>query len=361
VARRGRGEGSAWERVDGRWVVQVSYRGQDGRRKYLTRVLANERLANLMLQGLRARVGADRSLGDTSAPLDHFLADWLERAAPSVSAATLVSYRGHVERHISPLLGGIPVLDLRASDVDRLVRAKLAEGLSPATVERIMTTLAMAVEQAVREGALPRNVVRLARRPKVDRTSHVKAMSPDEATTLLELVAGHEHEALYVLLLGSGIRLGEATGLDWRDIDLERGSVAVRAGKTPNARRLVKIAPFAVDALRRHLAASTLIGPMEPVFRGSRKGQRLRPDTAYAAWRKLLAEAGHLPLRLHDLRHAHATLLLARGTPMRLIAEQLGHANPALTARVYAHVLDAQLEEAVTGLGDLVRRDRLSG
>jgi integrase len=64
---------------------------------------------------------------------------------------------------------------------------------------------------------------------------------------------------------------------------------------------------------------------------------------------------------LHDLRHAHATLLLARGTPMRLIAEQLGHTDPALTARIYAHVLDAQLEDAVTGLGDFIRRDRRTG
>jgi len=151
-----------------------------------------------------------------------------------------------------------------------------------------------------------------------------------------------------------GLRLGEAVALNWRDVDLDRGTVAVKSGKTARARRLVKLAPFAIAALRNHRARSTIVGAGEPVFRGIRTGRRIRTDAAYAHWQRLRADAGLPPMRIHDLRHAHASLLLAGGTPMQLIADQLGHANPALTARVYAHVLDSHREAAVDRMGELV-------
>jgi site-specific recombinase XerD len=204
----------------------------DGKRRYLTRIRPNERLASLALEGLRARVNADHELADTAQTLDRFLADWLVRVETRVRSSTLVSYRGHVVKHISPLLGGIPVEDLRASDVDRLVRDRRKAGLSGSTVLRILTTLSMALEQAVREGTLPRNV-------------------------------------------------------------------------------------------------------------------------AYHHWLKLLDKAGLARLRLHDLRHGHATLLQAAGLPIRLIADQLGHASPSTTQNVYAHGIEEQLRAAVEGLGRL--------
>jgi integrase len=266
--------------------------------------------------------------------------------------STLVAYEIHVRRHIAPLLGGIIVDELRSSDVDRLVKRLAKDGASPAYIERILTTLSMALEQAVREGTLARNVARLVRRPKVDRTSHIRALTEDEMNEILELVAGDRLEALYALLLGSGMRIGEAVALDWGDVDLDRGTVRIRAGKTSRARRTAGLAPFAVTALRAHRARSTIVGVAEPIFRGHRGGDRLRNDVAYAHWAQLRADAGLPPMRLHDLRHGHASLLLAHGTPMRLIADQLGHSNPALTARVYAHVVEEQLLEAVRGLGE---------
>ena len=335
---------------DGRWAAQVPYY-VEGKRKFLTRIRRTEKLAEQAIPGLLARVDADHELVDTAQTLDRFLADWLVRVEASVKSSTLVSYCGHVNRHIGPLLGGIPVEDLRASDVDRLVRDRRKAGKSAATITRIMTTLSMALEQAVREGTLPRNVARLARRPRVDR--HEAAIIGDtEAERLLEAISGDPLEPFYALLLGSGLRRGEAVALDWRDVDLDAATVTVRTGKTARAVRTVSMAPFAVAALRAHRAASPVVGPAEPVFRGA-KGERLRGDVAYHQWLRLLARAGLGHLRLHDLRHGHATLLLAGGTPIRLIADQLGHASPSTTENVYAHVIEAQLHDAVQGLGRL--------
>jgi integrase len=258
----------------------------------------------------------------------------------------MASYEGHVRLHISPLLGGIEVADLRASDVDRLIRATKR---SPATVHRIVTTLSMALEQAVREGGLPRNVARFARRPKVDRGSHVRALTQADADAILELVAGDPLEALYALLLGSGLRVGEAVALDWRDIDLDSGTVRVRQGKTSRSRRVVGLAGFAIVALKAHRYRSPIVGNSEPVFRGLRSGERLRPDAAYGHWQRL--RAGLPPMRLHDLRHGHATLLYGLGVDRRHIADQLGHATADFTDRTYIHVVEEQRLAAVRGLG----------
>ncbi len=347
--RRERGTGSIFHRKGRGWVAQVAYRGPDGRRHFLTRLLRDERSAKLALPALLARVGGT-DLADPHRTLDAFLAEWLERVEGAVSPATKRSYEGHVRLHIAPLLGGFPVDRLRAADVDRLVIDCRRAGLSPATVQRILTTLSMALEQAVREGSLPRNVARLAHRPRVDRVSAVRPLSEADRDQILELVAGDPFEALYSLLLGSGIRLGEALALNWRDVDLDRGLARIRDGKTARARRLAAIAPFAVSALRAHRASSSVVGAGEPLFRGLRSGARLRSDAAYGHWQRL--RRGLPPMRLHDLRHGHATLLLAQGTPMRLIADQLGHADPGLTSRVYAHVIDEQRVAAVRGLGE---------
>lgn len=349
--RREYGTGSVFPK-DGRWLAQVGYRAADGRRRYVTRTLRDERSAKLALPALLARVGIEGI--EPRQTLDRFLAEWLSRIQPSISAATLTSYTGHVRMHIGPLVGGIPVDDLRPVDVDRLVLDRKKAGLSPATIVRILTTLSMALEQGVREGVLSRNVAKLVRRPRVDRSSHVQAMAPAEAGRILEHIAGDVHEALYVLLLGSGLRVGEAVALDWRDVDLERGVVTVRSGKTARARRVAKLVPWAVRALREHRARSPIVGAGEPVFRGVRKGERLRTDVAYAHWRQLLGDVGLPPMRQHDLRHGHVSLLLYVGADMRLIADQVGHADPSLTARTYAHVVAAQLEAKVVELGDVV-------
>lgn len=354
--RRRRGDGSVFPRKDGRWVAQVAYRGPDGRRKFLTRVVRSEDLAKHAVQGLLTKVGADRDTFDARRPLDAYLEEWLGRVEVTVRPATYRSYRGHVEHHISPLLGGIPLDDLRTVDVDRLVRDRTRAGLSGATVRRILTTLGMAIKTAVDDGTIDRNVVAQVKRPKAPR-HEITALTPERAKRILEAIAGDPNAALYELLLGSGMRAGEAIALDWRDVDLDNGTVFIRTGKTPRAVRTIPIPPSVVASLRAHRARASTIDPRAPVFVGERKGQRLRTDVALHRFQQLLRAAKIPSMRIHDLRHGHATLLLAAGVPMQVIADQLGHSNPATTAMVYAHVQPGALRKAVNSLDEWIRRD----
>jgi integrase len=164
----------------------------------------------------------------------------------------------------------------------------------------------------------------------------------------MEAINGDPLEPLYVLLLGSGLRLGEAVALTWRDIDLEAGFVSVRVSKSRV--RATPINEEAAEALRVHRAKTPRYGPDEPVFLGPRTRERLRGSTVSHAFPRLLEKAGLPRMTVHQLRHGHATLLLAQGVPMRVIADQLGHADPGFTARVYSHVVPSMQNAAVKGL-----------
>lgn len=359
MRRRARGDGSVFPR-NGQWVAQVSVRGPDGRRKYITRWRKTKRLAELALDGLIGQVEAGADTGADARPLDEWLEGWLRDVKPTVRASTWTSYEGHVRLHISPLLGGIQLGRLRPSDVRRLIADRLQAGASPATVRRIVTTLQMALNVAVRDRVLQHSAVTGVRLPKVERLP-IEPLTPDRAGQILDAVAGNPYEALYVLLLGSGMRVGEATALDWRDVDLDSHTVRIRSGKTRASVRTVPIPAFVADALRAHRARSPIVGQAEPVFRGQRKGERLRVDYVTKHFPELLERAGLPRMRAHDLRHGTATLLLAQGVPMRVISEQLGHANPAITANVYAHVIEASQRAAVEGLDRVFGTRRLSG
>jgi integrase len=341
--RRRWGEGSVtFDRTTRSWVARISLGTRNGRRVVRKARASSEEAAKRELERLRRAYLADADPANET--LHEYLAAWLRSHGPSVRESTLVSYTGHVELHISPLLGGIPVARLRQTDVRRLIENRLAAGLSPATVRRIHATLHMALERGVDERRLVDNAAAGVRLPRVEPKA-VAAMSEDQAAAILAACRGTFLEALVELLLGSGLRLGEALGLDQADVDVEGRFVVVRRSKTTV--RAVPISDDAAEALRRHILRLKRIGPREPVFVGPRTHHRLTTTTVSHAFPKLLEAAGLPRLTPHALRHGVATLLVARGMPMRHVAEQLGHRNPALTARVYAHVLPEAQREGV--------------
>jgi len=277
--------------------------------------------------------------------LDAFLHAWLRHHEASVKASTATSYRGHIENHIGPLLGGIVVSRLRSADVRRLIADRTAAGCSPATVGLIVTTLRMALQVGVNDRVLTHNPATGVRLPRVERAP-VAALTDAEADRILAVAQTGWMGPLVSLLLGTGLRLGEACGLDWGDVDLERSFVLVRVSKSGKV-RAVPMSDTATEALRKHKEATKVYGPRVPVFLGERTGKRLRPASVSHAFPRLLTDAGLDRLTPHKLRHGAASLMVAKGVHMRVVAEQLGHANPALTARVYAHVVPSAQAEAV--------------
>lgn len=349
--RARRGDGSVgWDRTAQCWVARYPLPTVDGKRRYRKVRCVSETEADAALDRLRRESGRELVSGRTT--LGEYLDDWLASHRRTVRASTADSYGNHIRMHIKPLLGGIALHRLRPDDVDRLVADRLRAGKSPATVVRIVTTLRIALGRAVRRRILADNVAALASMPRVERHP-VEPLTEADAVAILAAVRDTWVEAIVTLILGSGLRLGEACGLDWGDVHLDDGYVVVRRTKTTP--RAVPVSDDAVAALRARRTKARRIGPHEPVFVMQRRARgdrddRIRPQSVTHALPDIL-EAAKLPrITPHGLRHGAATLMVSRGVHMRVIAEQLGHRDPSLTARVYAHVVPSQQREAVRSL-----------
>lgn len=345
--RRGRrGDGTVYfSKADRRWVARWPLGMVGGKRQAKRAKCRTERQADVALEQLRRTYGA----GGTPATgtLDAYLAEWLV-GQRNLRPSTVRSYAGHIRIHIGPLLGGIPLAQLTPRDVRRLIAELERKGRKPGTIGLVLATLSSALQAAVDERTIADNAARGVKRPRLNREP-VRALTNDEADRIVDAVRGTWIERPVRVWLGSGLRRGEVIGLDQRDLALDVGFVRVRISKT--SIRAVPISDDAVAALREAVAKAPREGPDEPVFygvRGDSRYTRMPGDSISHALPRILERAGLARLTPHALRHGAATIMLTGGASMRAIADQLGHKNPAITARIYAHVVPESQRAAVS-------------
>ena len=342
--RRRRGEGSVYE-SQGSWIASYPLGSVNGKRKTRRARCATERAALGELERMRRSYGAggDPATGTLGEYLTGWLASWRR-----VRKSTLTSYDGHVRLHISPLLGGIPLAKVQPSDVRRLVTYLEGKGLAPATIVRVVTTLRIALGAAVRDRSLAHNAADIRELPRVEREP-VRPLIRAEADAILTAVDGTWVGPIARLLLGSGMRLGEAIGLDQRDLLLDEGFVRIRRTKTD-----VRAIPISDDAV---LGLREALGRLNALARTSRsstphaaRGRGCWDRACPMLCPRSCARPASPNSRPMPCAMALRPLMLADGHQMRVIAEQLGHRNPALTAKVYAHVIPQSLRAAVGSL-----------
>ena len=283
--------------------------------------------------------------------------------APTVRYSTFTSYESHVKRHVIPALGDLELDQIRPQQLNAFYASRTAAGLSAGTVRRIHATLRRALRDAVRWGEIGDNPAAGSDPPRVGEIAKFSTWEPEHVRAFLEAVIGDELEALWVVLATTGLRRGEALGLKWRDVDLARGTVAIRqtvielggrattsTPKTARGRRVVAIDPYTIDKLRRHTGGSHSDGW---VF-GNNEGDVLPPGSISRRFQAIVATAGLPRIRLHDLRHTHGTLALRAGVHPKIVSERLGHATVAFTLDVYSHSIPHLQEEAAVKVAALV-------
>jgi integrase len=348
--------------------------------------------------GYATQTEAQAALARMREPAGRLLtvADWLElwlTTRVKLRPSTLRGYSAHVRLHLAPRLGLLLLAELDASHLQRLFTALLnADELSAASVRRVHSTLRTALNAAVREGLIGDNPARYlhlprARRPRAvvwtarrvrqwQRTGQrpaVAVWTPAQTAQFLNAVTYHPLHAAFHLIALRGLRRGEAAGLRWHDIDLENkvmyvtwqvqydnetGALVMCPLKTAASRRVVALDATTVAVLRAHLAAQQWacrangVTPSGFVFTGA-DGGPVSPDYLTRTFRQLVEETGLPPVRLHDLRHGAATLALAAGADLKVVADQLGHCSIVLTADTYTSVameLALAADEAVARL-----------
>lgn len=258
----------------------------------------------------------------------------------------------------------------------RVGRRDGKSGLSPKTVHNVHVMLHKALHDAVRWGYLPRNVAEFSGPPK--QTSSGKVMrtwTPDELRSFLEHVSNDPNYAAWVLAANTGMRRGEVLGLRWQDIDFDRRRLSIRQTiisidyrveisepKTARGRRSVALDSGTVTALRAHRAGQNQLKLMlgeawqdnDLVFCRD-DGSPIHPDRFTQMFDKHVKDSGLPRIRLHDLRHTHATLALAAGIHPKVVSERLGHSTVAFTMDVYSHAVPSMEAEAAETIANLVR------
>jgi integrase len=296
---------------------------------------------------------------------------WLPSMASQVRATTLGGYRHNVRAYIVPRLGDIPLQQLSTARVGALYGELVTSGgqkgrpLSPRTVRYVHTTLRRALRDAVADGLVVRNVAAQARPPRARRVE-MHTWTAAELGAFLASVHEDRLYAAWLLLATLGLRRGELLGLRWSDVDLTSGRIAIRntlvmvdgkpamaEPKTAKGRRSLTLAPQVLEAVRGHRArqaAERLSWGPDYIDSGlvvtTEDGRPLHPESLSGLFVRQAKRAGLSPIRLHDLRHSVASILLAQGVHPKVVSEQLGHATIALTLDTYSHVIPSLQEEA---------------
>jgi integrase len=310
-----------------------------------------------------------------------FLAAWLTHVRGRVRRVTFEGYEVLVRRHALPALGALELAALRPLHLQDLYGRLLAGGagrrpLAAGTVLNLHLVLTQALGQAVRWELLAANPAAGAQPPRPRRAAPLVA-DPALLERLLAATAGSVYELPCALAVATGMRRGELLALRWSDLSRERRQARVvrslqptQAGlvfeepKTRRSRRTVVLPAFLdryLDAQQqrqsaRRLAAAGAWRELGLVIdRGD--GAPLNPDTLSTGWARFLSRQGLPRLRFHDLRHAHATLLLLQGVHPKIVSERLGHASIGITLDTYSHVLPSLQNDAADAFDTLFHGD----
>lgn len=364
--RRGRGEGSIYQRADGRWCATVSagYNGS-GRRRRKTIYGQTKRDVQEKLK----RLDPAAVIRDASAlTVRDFLKRWIDNTArPAVAPTTYQRYEQIARLQVIPYVGGVRLTSLAAIHVEQLYADLRRDGVSPRGIQMAGTLLQTALRHAVRLGLISHNPCQNVRKPRTAK-AEMRVLTAGQVAVFLKAAESDRLYAMYYLAIATGMRQGELFGLKWADIDFEGRSVFVqrtleeisgklrlKETKSVKGRRRIELPQRAVAALTAHRKRMLAEGNISaPVFCDATGGHLRRPNVHRRSFYPILKRAQLPRIRFHDLRHTAATLLLLAGVHAKIVSERLGHASIEITLNTYSHVLPTMQREAADKLDRLL-------
>jgi integrase len=377
-SRRANGEGSIFRRGDGRWAAECFVtEAVTGRRVRRTVYGRSPTEVEQKLVELRRKEDQGVATPPPGLTLAKYLEEWVTQvAAPRVRASTLAAYRYQIDRFLVPDLGSKRVGRLTARDVRSYLELLRRRGVGARTIQYVHATLRAALEDAVREEILSKNVAKLVRAPRPPKAEH-EPLNVDEVRDLLKSARDHRLYAMFVVFALLGIRRSEALGLRWEDVDLDQDVLRIRRGlqrvdgnlrllptKTERSKRPVPLPAMVSRALREHRirqdAERESLGHNWPdlgyVFT-TPIGTPIDPRNCTRLVQKQCEVAGLRKVRLHDFRHGCVSVLLSLGVPPRVVMEIVGHTTLEMTMTVYGHVSLDDKRKAMRQLGELLDED----
>ena len=371
-------KGRIRQRSPGTW--QISYEiGRDAlgkRRRKAETIRGTKAEAQRRLREVLTALDQGRGKAPTLS-LAEWLAQWMRDVViPNRRQGTVERYSRAIRNHVLPHAGSVALQDFGPAQVQAL-ESRLSGLVGAETVNLVHAVLSGACKHALRLEMIHRNPVALVTPPPVKRR---EVPPPDVAGVrrALELARedGHDLHAAMHLIAYTGLRRGEALALLWRNVDLERGYLAVEGAlvrrsrgvaleppKTATSRRLVDLDPSTVEVLAAHRDWQVrLQADMRGAYVDNGRvfvdeyGGWASPQRLYKAVKTYGQRAGVPALTVHSLRHFHATLLLQSGQNIVVVSKRLGHSQVSMTTDIYAHALPGWQREAAEAFAAAMER-----
>jgi integrase len=331
----------------------------DGKRKQVCRTFDKRTDARKWLTATRAAVAEGRYAAPRKDTLQHAVDAWLTAKEGTVRPATLYDYRSGIKAYTRPL-GDRPLQSLTRADIEDVVNGQYRDGKSVRTVAYSLGLLQQVLARSVEEGAIMRNPaasVQAKGKPSAD----PDAFTGDELARIAAHIRGDDLEHAYTLTL-LGLRRSEVLGLQWADIDLKSGVLAVErsrvektqevgAPKTRRGKRALPVDASLSDVLKAALKRQGAIGGYIVV---DELGRPMRPERYSDAWRAMLADAGVRYLDLRAARRSAVTAMRNAGVPDHIVAAWHGH-DEAVMRRHYSVAHDDRMMLAAGAMADVLR------
>ena len=361
-----RGRGSVIKRGNNYSII-VNFQDSSGNRTrkwesgFTTKRQAENRLGELL-----AQIDTGLNIKASHNTFGKFLNEWLERyVSKRVRGRTMDGYRQRAKRIVDGL-GDVSIIDLRPDHLIDYYDSKLSN-LSASTITKHHHLIVDCLSDAVKWNLVVRNVGIAVEPPRAPK-NEMRALSVSETHQFLETCTTEPWRAIFHTLIWTGIRRSEFLGLQWNDLDLDMALMTIRRSlvrlqngtyvtdepKTSSGARSLDLAPSTCLILKQHRAGQErdveLLGipPSQANFVfGHPDGTPRTPSTVTQQFRRIASRAGLSGVRLHDLRHTHASLMLQQGTDIKTISTRLGHSSVAFTMDTYAHLLPGMQKAAM--------------
>ena len=371
--------GQLIKRSEKTWLVRIFLgRDADGKRKYFNKTIHGTKKDAQKYLTAKTR---EKDLGvfvePASIAFDNFLDRWLEEIARNkLRARTFDNYESLLNCHVRKILGAKKLSDIQAYEVQKLYNDMKKANYSPKTIRHVHNVLSPAFKQAIKWKMLIQNPCDLCELPRMEKPE-MMYFTPQETAKFLDAAKDDKYFPVFLVAIETGMRPEEYLGLQWKDVNFDNDSLSVRRAlvvkkgggfiftepKTKKSRRSIPISNTVKKALKEHrrkqLEEKIKLGAayenLDLVF-ASEIGTPLLHGNLLRRHFKPIRDKAKLPkIRMYDLRHTTATLLLSAGENPKVVSERLGHASIVLTLDTYSHVLPTMQKTATAKMEKLMR------
>lgn len=313
--------------------------------------------------------------------VSEWLSEWSQQYIKNVKDSTRSAYMTIINTHLLPNIGAIRLDELTTPTIQRLYNS-LGEpngnrdGISAKTIKNVHGVLHKALHQAMLNGNIRNNPTDAAVLPRIEKTQ-IHPMDEYQISSFLKAIRGHQFEKLYITMLFTGLREGEALALTWNCVSFVNGSITVdkqlqlvrgskgqyRLVATKNSKvRTIHVAQYVLDILRdikrEQEHNREIYGPpleKTPYVFCTPMGEHYKPNTVYKNFKAVVRNLGYDHIRLHDLRHSYAVASIRSGDDIKTVQDNLGHATASFTLDVYGHVTDQMKRDSAARMEQFIQ------